>query len=72
MADVTGDPCCAPDQQATCCEASEKVDCCGHGEDCGCDAGATDIHETVREHYVAGAVRASTDPGARCCCAPER
>lgn len=42
MADLTADPCCAPEQQATCCEpsASAKADCCGHEEVCGCDADA--------------------------------
>ncbi len=40
MADLTADPCCGPEQQATCCEPSAKADCCGHEEVCGCDADA--------------------------------
>ncbi len=43
MADVSTDPCCAPEQQATCCEPSTKAGCCGHGEGCGCE-------ENVRFH----------------------
>jgi arsenite methyltransferase len=53
--DTSADPCCAPEQQATCCEPSAKADCCGHHEGCGCDAGTTDIRETVRERYATAA-----------------
>ena len=28
--DMTADPCCAPEQQATCCEPSAKADCCAN------------------------------------------
>ena len=73
MAEVTADPCCAPEQQATCCEPSAKADCCGHGEGCGCAAGtattkATDVREQVRERYAAAAATqvATTDPSDGC------
>ncbi len=36
MAELTADPCCAPERQATCCEPAAKDDCCGHEEGCGC------------------------------------
>jgi arsenite methyltransferase len=66
--DTTADACCAAEEQAACCESGDKADCCGQGEDCGCDAGATDIRETVRERYAAAATQvATTDPGAGCC-----
>jgi arsenite methyltransferase len=60
MAELTHDPCCAPEQPATCCEPDAKADCCGHGEGCGCDAGAslvggTDVREEVRDRYAAAA-----------------
>lgn len=35
---TTGDPCCAPERQATCCEPGEKADCCVHSKGCGCAA----------------------------------
>gem|GEM_PF-4501011 len=38
MAELTHEPCCAPEQQAICCEPDAKADCCGHGEGCGCAA----------------------------------
>jgi arsenite methyltransferase len=65
---TAANPCCAPEQQAACCEPSAKSDCCGHEEGCGCDGGAPDIRETVRERYAAAATQvATTEPGAGCC-----
>ena len=77
MAELTDDPCCAPEQQATCCEPNEKADCCGHGGSCGCDAGAAaaegnDVREQVRERYAAAARQVTTtDPGPGCCAPSE-
>ncbi len=69
---TTTDPCCAPEQQATCCEPEAKADCCGHDEGCGCQTGAADIRETVRERYAAAAMQVTgTDPGAGCCAPSE-
>jgi hypothetical protein len=61
-AQMTTDPCCAPEQQATCCKLGTKAECCDprHGEGCGCAAGTTDIRETVREHHAATVQVAST------------
>jgi hypothetical protein len=44
LTDMTGDPCCAPEQQATCCEPSAKADCCGHDQGCNCDTTAVATH----------------------------
>jgi len=58
MAELTHDPCCAPQQQDTCCEPSAKADCCGHADGCGCAAAApaiTDVREQVRQRYAAAA-----------------
>ncbi|HEY7830590.1 MAG TPA: arsenite methyltransferase [Solirubrobacteraceae bacterium] len=72
VADTSADSCCAPAQQSTCCEPSTKTDCCGHGESCGCDAGTSDIRESVRERYAAAATQVTTtDPGSGCCAPSE-
>jgi hypothetical protein len=46
--DMTVDPCCTPEQQATCCEPSAKGDCCGHEDGCGCEAGVTQPSSSQR------------------------
>ena len=59
MAELTGDPCCTPQQRTTCCEPETKSDCCGHEQGCGCSperahpAGA-DVRETVRDRTRRG------------------
>jgi hypothetical protein len=41
---TTGEPCCAPEQQATCCEASGKDGCCTReSSTCGCSAGQSGL-----------------------------
>jgi arsenite methyltransferase len=79
MAELTHDPCCAPEQEATCCDPSEKADCCGHGEGCGCDAGAVSVHgadvrEEVRDRYAAAAravaEHQSSGGATSSCCGP--
>jgi arsenite methyltransferase len=60
MAELTHDPCCAPERQAACCEPGDKAECCGRGEACGCESDATaaqtaDVREAVRERYAAAA-----------------
>jgi hypothetical protein len=40
---TTGEPCCAPEQQATCCEPSGKDGCCtSESSTCGCSVGQSD------------------------------
>ncbi len=75
MADVTADPCCASERQATCCEPSAKAECCGHEEGCGCAAGTTakqasDVREQVRQRYAAAARQVTTTDRGAGCCAP--
>ena len=50
MAELSHDPCCAPEQQARCCAPDAKADCCGHGEGCGC-AGAGLLGIEIRETH---------------------
>jgi ubiquinone/menaquinone biosynthesis C-methylase UbiE len=77
VAELTDDPCCAPERQAICCEPGDKADCCGHGDGCGCDTGATashasDLRQQVRERYAAAATHVTTvNPGSGCCAPSE-
>jgi arsenite methyltransferase len=66
MAELTTDPCCSTDAQASCCEPKAKDECCGTaaaGGSCGCSEGHDDVREAVRERYAAAARAVATGAG---------